>query len=278
MNVDEAREYYRAYKEARVERYREYARIAASRSRAAFEASNRAIERIPLGQPILVGHHSERRHRADLKRCHNAMDRSCAEEKKARYWMARAESAENNTAISSRDPDALTLLLARIKVLEARQKRMKDVNTAHAKFIKNPASLDTLSLSDKDKEVIRAYVARYSWEPHPFPPYALQNNTANIRRLKTRLEDLARRRNTPAAPAHERIDPANNGWTVTIRENAEEDTISIEFPGKPCEMTRTRLKREFGFRWSGFDGAWKARRSNRSSYAISALFPDAAQE
>ena len=33
-----------------------------------FDAAHAIVERIPFGQPILVGHHSEGRHRADIKR------------------------------------------------------------------------------------------------------------------------------------------------------------------------------------------------------------------
>lgn len=50
---------------------------AAERARAdaaAADATFRQIsDAIPLGQPILVGHHSERRHRRDLERQHNAL-------------------------------------------------------------------------------------------------------------------------------------------------------------------------------------------------------------
>ena len=78
---------------AKAERYEEWADKANDRSNAAFERSNNAVKDIPFGQPILVGHHSERTHRAALKRSDQAMRKSVdemhkaeAHESKAEYW------------------------------------------------------------------------------------------------------------------------------------------------------------------------------------------------
>jgi hypothetical protein len=53
-------------------------------------AARERLEMIPLGQPILAGHHSEKRHRKDL----NRIDRHFAEAKehhdKAEYFRRRA--------------------------------------------------------------------------------------------------------------------------------------------------------------------------------------------
>ena len=46
---------------------------------------------IPLGQPILVGHHSERAHRKVLERADNAMRKSIEEDKKAEDYESRAK-------------------------------------------------------------------------------------------------------------------------------------------------------------------------------------------
>ena len=77
----------------KAERYEEWADKANDRSNAAFERSNNAVKDIPFGQPILVGHHSERTHRAALKRSDQAMRKSVdemhkaeAHESKAEYW------------------------------------------------------------------------------------------------------------------------------------------------------------------------------------------------
>ena len=67
----------------------------------AFERSEAATAGIPFGQPILVGHHSERTHRAAIEKSWNAMGKSVAEgekaeshESKAAYWERMAEKID----------------------------------------------------------------------------------------------------------------------------------------------------------------------------------------
>jgi len=78
---------------AKVEKYEDWADRAHQRSDEAFDKSHKAVEHIPLGQPILVGHHSEGAHRAAIKRSDGAMRKSVEEmhkaeahESKAEYW------------------------------------------------------------------------------------------------------------------------------------------------------------------------------------------------
>jgi hypothetical protein len=78
---------------AKAERYEEWADKAHERSNAAYQRSESAVAGIPFGQPILVGHHSERTHRAAIKKSWAAMDKSVEEmhkaeahESKAEYW------------------------------------------------------------------------------------------------------------------------------------------------------------------------------------------------
>lgn len=85
-----------------------------------------------------------------------------------------------------------------------------------------------------------------------FPPYALQNNNANIRRLKQRLVGIeAERKRAAAAPV---ADTTING--ATIRENTELNRLQIIFAGKPPAELRAKLKSR-GFRWAPSQGAWQ---------------------
>ncbi|MGH7327645.1 MAG: DUF3560 domain-containing protein, partial [Polyangiaceae bacterium] len=43
---------------------------------AASTAARERADRIPFGQPILIGHHSEKRHRRDLERIHRGHERA----------------------------------------------------------------------------------------------------------------------------------------------------------------------------------------------------------
>ena len=82
----------------RAERRREWAEKAEARSSLYFEKSQSAVAGIVPGQPILVGHHSEKAHRAAIDKSWAAMGHSVEESKKAEnhldkadYWDRKAE-------------------------------------------------------------------------------------------------------------------------------------------------------------------------------------------
>lgn len=86
---------------AKAEKYQDWADAANRRSNEAFERSNNAVKDIPFGQPILIGHHSEGKHRAALKKSWAAMDKSVEEmhkaeshESKAAYWERMADKID----------------------------------------------------------------------------------------------------------------------------------------------------------------------------------------
>lgn len=81
----------------KAEKYGNWAASAEKKSEDYYNKSHSITENIPLGQPILVGHHSEGRHRRDLDKSWNAMGKSVemtkkaeAHESKAEYWAKRA--------------------------------------------------------------------------------------------------------------------------------------------------------------------------------------------
>jgi hypothetical protein len=61
-------------------------------SDAAYATVQRISDSIPLGQPILIGHYSERRHRADLARSAAALTRSVDAQRQATDAQRRADS------------------------------------------------------------------------------------------------------------------------------------------------------------------------------------------
>lgn len=82
----------------RADRYTEWGQKADARSEAAYDGARAAVDGIPMGQPILVGHHSERRHRAALARHDARMDRFVAERKKAEHHRGKAFTAARTAA------------------------------------------------------------------------------------------------------------------------------------------------------------------------------------
>lgn len=79
--------------EARAERFGQYADNAASRSEAASKRGHQIADGIPLGQPVLVGHHSERRARRDRERIDSATRTSIDAGNRAAYWAGREKAA-----------------------------------------------------------------------------------------------------------------------------------------------------------------------------------------
>jgi len=84
---------------AKAERYSKWAASAEKRSAQYYEASNEGAAFLSLGEPIKVGHHSEKRHRALIDRNWNRMGKSVAEsekaeqhEGKAEYWASKANT------------------------------------------------------------------------------------------------------------------------------------------------------------------------------------------
>ncbi len=82
-----------ALAERRAEYYSGYSDNAARRSDERHEASKAAVAGIPLGQPILVGHHSERAHRNAIKRAQDNATKAYVERQRSEYWKHRAERA-----------------------------------------------------------------------------------------------------------------------------------------------------------------------------------------
>ena len=78
--------------DARADRFGTYATNAERRSNQAYQRSHDLTSGIPMGQPILVGHHSEKRHRATLAKAHAAMDKTVKESRRSKYWEDRAAS------------------------------------------------------------------------------------------------------------------------------------------------------------------------------------------
>ncbi len=153
----------------------------------------------PMGEPIKVGHHSERGHRAAIKRADRALQKLGEHGKMAERHEERAANLEHQleTSIYDDDPDAIAQLKARITQLEARRTRIKAIN-AHIRKGKTKdgtipeGALDALRLTDEEREdLVRA--TRFSTRLG-FPPYVLHNLGGNIRRQQQRLTRLQKER------------------------------------------------------------------------------------
>lgn len=79
--------------EERADRFEDYSASRAADAKSARDAVARIADNIPMGQPILVGHHSEKRARKDAERITSGMRRAVDMWETSQYWIARAKGA-----------------------------------------------------------------------------------------------------------------------------------------------------------------------------------------
>ncbi|MGC0418381.1 DUF3560 domain-containing protein [Embleya sp. AB8] len=112
----------------RADRFANRADRATSASNARRAASDRISDGIPMGQPILVGHHSERRARRDIERMHGHMRASIEEGRKAGYWSDRARTAENYTRFRNDPKRTMRRLEERRAELRRQERHLAEAN------------------------------------------------------------------------------------------------------------------------------------------------------
>lgn len=248
----------------RVARLRRRAAVAKADSLQQSCESHQIAERRPFGQPILVGHHSERGHRADLRR-QDAKDRKAHNlYTKAQHLEHAARAAETNRAISSDDEQAIEKLAEKLAVLEQQRGRYKAIN---AEFRKLKGDIDAMTtVSDRLKEGMKAqrddwYMGADKWRP--FDGYMFSNMGAEVRRLKGRIEELTARAETPeAAPV--------DGEGFSISEDAQWGRILVDFDHKPVKAV-CRHMRGAGWKWAPSRCAWVRHLNANGKYAAEQL-------
>lgn len=246
MNAYEQRvEARRARLEARADRL-------AGAAKAKIESGFGDLRSIPFGQPILVGHHSEKRDRNFRRKAGARIDAGMALQKAAGEIASRA-AAVGTGGISSDDPEAVAKLKEELVPLEARQARMAAANKLFRKG--DVEGLKAMGFAEATIE--KLMVPPYPSAPRGFQAFELSNNGANIRRIKARIADLEK------AATREAKETTING--VRIVENVEANRLQMFFPGKPSEEVRSQLKSR-GFRWSPSEGAWQRQLSNGAAW------------
>jgi len=211
---------FKEMQEAKKERYEELADKNHNKASAEFEASRKMADVIPFGQPILVGHHSEKADRNYRKRIENKMQKSIETSKKAEYYDQKVKGIENNYAIRQDDPEAIKLLKEKIIKLQEEHKRIK-----------------ALPKQPRD----------YSFSEIDMRSCHLTSLSTKMRTAKKRIEEIQK------LEALDDVDVTIN----KIRIYTEDGRVRVDFGYKPSEETRTTLKRS-GFRWSPYNQVWQA--------------------
>ena len=139
-------------REARKLRYEELSKKAEERSsQYGNSRANRILAMTP-GQPIIIGHHSEKMARRLHEKAWKDIGKSIEEDKKSKYYKDKAKSVENSKVIYNDDPNAIEKLKEKLEYLQ------------------------------KEKELIKADENHTGWQ--------LQNIGARIRETKRRIARL----------------------------------------------------------------------------------------
>jgi len=119
---------------------------------------------------------------------------------------------------------------------------------------------------DKEGFLTMPYATEERWKelttPSPmnrvgFPAYAFQNNNAEMRRIKKRIEYLE------SLASRETTEQVING--VRLLENVEANRVQLFFDSIPSEEVRKKLKAN-GFRWCPSEGAWQRHLNPRAAW------------
>jgi len=112
---------------AKAERLHEWANNAEKRSTQYYEASNEGRDFLALGEPIKVGHHSEKRHRALIERNWNRMGKSVEESRKAAEYESRSEYWESKAnTINLSMPESIEYFEFKLEQAKKRHEGLKN--------------------------------------------------------------------------------------------------------------------------------------------------------
>ena len=131
----------------RAERFSEYESHRARDAEQARKAVSAIADGIPFGQPILVGHHSERHARRDAERIENGMRKAVQMWETKEYWQRRAAASLGHAARH----EVPAVRARRIKTLEAAQRKaQRDLAESEARADSWRRLSDPNSLKRKD--------------------------------------------------------------------------------------------------------------------------------
>jgi len=214
---------------------------------------------IPLGQPILVGHHSERRHRRHLERIEKKVRSGYEAAKQVDQLESRLEAIKSKRSIDSDNPDAAVLIANKIQRLEAERDRKKRINAMVKRACIKPNSIDALAkmLEENFNDIAEPRIMAEKLLTPDFagglgiPQWYFTNTSAEIRRMKKRLEA---------------IETLNQGWDPIEfsggRIFVEDGRVIVEFASNPSLDITQRLIKEglkkspFVFKYSPTKKLW----------------------
>lgn len=250
--------------ERKVQRRIEWAEKRDAKAAQGFKSARAIADGIPMGQPILVGHHSEKRHRRDIARIDSGMRRGFESQDMASHHRQKADGLERQLeqSIYSDDPDAIETLEAKATELDRLGDRDVAVNKAwrkHAKLVETSpnswgvemlalppllAAWQALGVGVALASSMIANALEYSWTRKRGPCDPAYHR-ANARRARERIKEVRFRQ--------ARASEAEESGGLSIRRNAGANWCTVTFAEKP-EPPILEALRSAGYGWGG--GSW----------------------
>ena len=229
---------YEEKQKAKVDRAKELAQKHHDKSSQHHRSQEELMDQIPFGQPIMVGHHSEGKHRSNIRRQDNHMRKAIEHDSTAEYFENKAGNIANPYAVNSDDPDAVIKLKNRIEKFE------KEKAVWNEKL--KTADPNTNQFADNNPRMIRMHMSSV---------------TTKIRNTKKRIDTL----NTAAKISTPDIRGGKTRNGVTMKVNHDDNRIQLKFGGVPSQPIRDKLKSR-GWRWTPSKGVWQRGISAQSEY------------
>ena len=116
---------YEERKQRRIERYKAVSQKARKEADARSNSNANRILMMTPGQPIILGHHSERKARRLHEQANNDIRKSIELSDKSKYYARKATHVENSNAIYNDDPNAIEKLKEKLEKLENQRNSIK---------------------------------------------------------------------------------------------------------------------------------------------------------
>lgn len=231
--------------ERKAEKRRDWAGKAEERSAQAFSTAGAMASGIPFGQPVLIGHHSERRDRNYRAKIHAKMDRGLSESKLASHHESKASGLEMQLerSIFSDDENAIEALEAKAKACDDNAVECNRINKA---WRKGGRAAIAAEWGEELAAVAARNCAQFSWLARKGPMSATSDR-AEARRCRERIKQIRARRERADAAA------AAGGVTITIQKTALNSWAVVTFAEKPDWKVLQAL-RAAGYHWAA--GCW----------------------
>lgn len=238
----------------RLEKRLDWAESRHHKAESHFNSAHNLTKDIPFGQPILVGHHSEKRHRRTLDRADSNMRNGCESENMAKHHESKAIGIEHQleTSIFSDDSDAIEQLEAKVTALEAERNRNTALNKLIRKEMKTglqPGWMDRIGATEAEKREIVSLAK--CWGSPLFPAYVNANLGGRIRQAKARIVEVQRRNSNQ--------EQAEAAGGLVIKTSSDGVYCNVIFADKPDRSILNELKAA-GFHWGS--GCWSGNTAN----------------